>query len=100
MTKQKHAGGRPPAGVRPGERVSDYAHFTIRLPHDVRALLHAVGEVTHAPGWRVLHDALHAYVRTLSAPDQQLVSTLTKRRIVAQIVEKRRGASRRGRKGE
>jgi hypothetical protein len=78
--RTKHAGGRPPAGVRPGEKVSDYAHFTIRLPQDVRSLLHAVGEVTRLPGWRVLHDALHAYVQGLSSADRQLVMTLAAHR--------------------
>jgi hypothetical protein len=83
MAKRKHAGGRPAAGIRPGEKVSEYAHFTIRLPRDVKALLHAVGEVKHAPGWRVLHDALQGYVRELPADERQLVATLQRRALAA-----------------
>jgi hypothetical protein len=58
----KRKGGHPPAGVRPGERLSDYRRMTIRLPPDVLAELDAAGYVLGRPQWRVLVDAIRAYV--------------------------------------
>jgi hypothetical protein len=54
--------GHPPTGLRPGEKLSDYPRMTIRLPHDVRAELDAAGYVLGRPQWRVLIDAIRAYV--------------------------------------
>src|SRR5438034_11422557 len=53
--------GHPPAGLRPGEKLSDYPRMTIRLPPDVRAELDAAGYVLGRPQWRVVVDALPAY---------------------------------------
>lgn len=54
--------GHPPTGLRPGEKLSDYPRMTIRLPPDVRAELDAAGYVLGRPQWRVLVDAIKAYV--------------------------------------
>ena len=54
--------GHPPTGLRPGEKLSDYQRMTIRLPPDVRAELDAAGYVLGRPQWRVLVDAVRAYV--------------------------------------
>lgn len=54
--------GRPGAGLRPGENVSDYERFTLRLPSDVRAELSAAAGVLGVPAWRVVVDAIRAYV--------------------------------------
>ena len=54
--------GHPPTGLRPGEKLSDYQRMTIRLPPDVRAELDAAGYVLGRPQWRVLVDAIRAYV--------------------------------------
>ena len=56
--------GRPSQGLRAGERVRDYKRFTVRLPDDVRAELDAAAGALRRPGWRVLIDALRAYVGT------------------------------------
>lgn len=56
--------GRKPTGVRPGERVSDYPRFAVRLPGDVRAELEAAAGALKRPGWRVVIDAIKAYVGT------------------------------------
>ena len=53
--------GHPPAGIRPGEKVSDYKRLTVRLPEDVRAELDAIAYVTNRPQWRVLIEAIQAY---------------------------------------
>jgi len=54
--------GHPPTGLRPGEKLSDYPRMTIRLPPEVRAQLDAAGYVLGRPQWRVLVDAILAYV--------------------------------------
>jgi hypothetical protein len=54
--------GHPPTGLRPGEKLSDYPRMTIRLPRDVRAELDAAGYVLGRPQWRVLIDAIRAYL--------------------------------------
>ena len=68
--------GHPPTGLRPGEKLSDYQRMTIRLPPDVRAELDAAGYVLGRPQWRVLVDAILAYVGhgpSLSADERRRV---------------------------
>ena len=58
----KRKGGHPPAGLRPGEKVSDYKRLTVRLPDDVRAELDdAIAYVTGRQQWRILIEAIQAY---------------------------------------
>jgi hypothetical protein len=59
--------GRRPAGIRLGEKVSEYRRFTVRLPDDVRAELDAAAGALRRPAWRVLVDAVRAYVGTAPA---------------------------------
>lgn len=54
--------GHPPTGIRPGEKVSEYQRLTVRLPADVRAELQAASGALRRPEWRVLVDAIKAYV--------------------------------------
>ena len=54
--------GRPTTGLRDGERASDYRRFAVRLPDDVRAELDAAAGALQRPGWRVVVDAIKAYV--------------------------------------
>jgi hypothetical protein len=54
--------GRRPTGIRAGEKVSEYRQFTVRLPDDVRAELEAAAGALKRPGWRVVIDAIRAYV--------------------------------------
>ncbi len=62
-TRKRRGGpGRPPTGVRPGEKVSLYERMTIRLPADVRAELSAAAGALGVPEWRALVDAIRAYV--------------------------------------
>lgn len=56
--------GRRPTGIRSGEKVSEYRRFTVRLPDDVRAELDAAAGALRRPAWRVLVDAVRAYVGT------------------------------------
>ena len=54
--------GRQPTGINPGEKVSDYRRFAVRLPEDVRAELEAAAGALRRPGWRIVIDAIRAYV--------------------------------------
>ena len=50
--------GRPPAGVRPGERLIDYKRVTVRLPPETVAQLEDLSEKLARPQWRVMCDAI------------------------------------------
>jgi hypothetical protein len=54
--------GRTRTGIRPGEKVSAYKRLTVRLPGDVRLELQAAAGALRRPEWRVLVDAIRAYV--------------------------------------
>ena len=54
--------GRPTAGMRPGERSSDYKPLMLRLPDDTRAELQAIAEVLERPMWRAVVHAVRAYI--------------------------------------
>lgn len=60
MAKKKRPRGT--TGIRPGEKVSEYRQFTVRLPEDVRAELEAAAGALRRPAWRVVVDAIQAYV--------------------------------------
>lgn len=62
QTRRVRNVGRPAAGVNPGEKVRDYPRFTVRLPEDVRAELEAAAGALRRPAWRVVNDAIRAYV--------------------------------------
>jgi predicted transcriptional regulator len=77
--------GRRPTGVNPGEKVSDYRRFAVRLPEDVRAELEAAAGALRRPAWRVVVDAIRAYVGSgpaLSDEERRAV------RVVARLHEK------------
>jgi CheY-like chemotaxis protein len=71
--------GRPPAGVRKDELVSKYPQLSLRVPTDVQEQLRALAAIGNRPQWRVLSDAVDAYVRHQPADIQQLVSRLLDR---------------------
>ena len=50
--------GRPPTGVRPGERLTDYKRVTVRLPPETVAQLEGLAEKLGRPQWRVMCDAI------------------------------------------
>ena len=73
--------GRRPAGARAGEKVSQYRQFTVRLPDDVRTELDAIAGVLRQPAWRVVMDAVRAYVGSgpsLSEDERQIVRAVVK----------------------
>ena len=82
-SRRKGKGGHPPAGIRPGEKLTDYKRMTIRLPDDVRAKLDATGFVLGRPQWRVLIDAINAYL------GESAVLTEAERRAVKRAIQSR-----------
>ena len=70
--------GRPPAGIG-GDRVADYPQVSLRLPPHVRELLAALSTVRDQPHWRIMMEALEAYVMTLPAPERTMVEELVRR---------------------
>ena len=78
--KARHV-GRQPTGIRPGEKVSDYKRLTVRLPDDVRAELDAAAGALKRPQWRVLIDAIRAFVGsgpTLTDDERRVVRAVLK----------------------
>lgn len=62
VLKARRPAGRPTAGMRPGEKSSEYQRLTLRLPDDAVQLLKAIGRAVDKPGWRVMVDALRAHI--------------------------------------
>ena len=63
MSATRHPqAGRPATGLRPGEKASEYQRLTMRLPDESLVLLKAIGRAIDMPAWRVMVEALRAYV--------------------------------------
>ena len=58
---KKRKRGRPPAGLRPGERTTDYRRLTLRIPARVHELLERRARDEHLPQWRIVVAALLRY---------------------------------------
>ncbi len=71
--------GRPPAGARDGEKVTDYPQLSIRLPAETRATLQALSLIEARPQWRVITDAIDCYTKGRSASERRLVAELAGR---------------------
>src|SRR5438270_7139791 len=79
--------GRPPAGVRKGERVKDYPQTSLRLPPETKAKLYALSRVGGTPQWRVVSAAVECFFRERSTTEQ---------RQVVRYMARQRAAGRRG----
>jgi predicted DNA-binding protein len=75
----KHRTGRPPAGVRKGERVKDYPQTSLRLPPEMKAKLYALSRVAATPQWRIVSAALECFFRDRSASEQRKVLSYIRR---------------------
>jgi hypothetical protein len=74
-TKRRPGPGRPPSGPT-GERVSEYATLTVRLPADTRQQLHGLSVLKRVPVWRLVDQAVTALVATLPADERRLMAQL------------------------
>jgi hypothetical protein len=59
--RKKRKRGRPPAGLRPGERTTDYRRLTLRIPARIHELLERLARDEHLPQWRIVVAALLRY---------------------------------------
>lgn len=65
--------GRPPSGPA-GERVSEYPSLTVRIPRVTHRQLHSLSALKHVPVWRLVDEAVSAYLAELPADERRLVS--------------------------
>jgi predicted DNA-binding protein len=70
--------GRPPGGPG-GKKVSDYPQLTVRLPAETRARLSTLSLLLGQPMWRIIDQALNAYVRALPVEDQKVLGPVVDR---------------------
>jgi hypothetical protein len=61
MAPKKRKRGRPPAGLRPGERTTDYRRLTLRIPARIHELLERHARAEGLPQWRIVVAALQRY---------------------------------------
>lgn len=71
--------GRPPAGVKDGEKVKDYPQLSVRVPTEMKARLNALSAITGLSQWRVIVEALECLLHGLSQTDRELVDGLSAR---------------------
>ena len=91
--KRRPGAGRPTAGLRPGEKSSEYQRLTMRLPPESVVLLKAIARTVDQPGWRVMVDALQAYVGAYEEPTSMYArQVLSERSRIEQIAVKHRRA--------
>ena len=77
--KSKKVGGRPPSGVKKGEKVSDYPMVTLRLPPDQAARLKVLGRFLDLPAWRVVLTAMDALESSLTTAERKALEVLRSR---------------------
>ena len=79
VANQRRRAGRPPAGAKLGEKVTDYPQLSIRVPVEFKARLNALSAVTGLAQWRVIVEAINCFFQDLPAPDRELVDGLSER---------------------
>lgn len=72
--------GRPPTGLQPGEKLTDYGRITVRLPRQAKERLMALADVTGTPAWKLLVTAVDQLWTAASDEDRKLADALAKRR--------------------
>ena len=76
--------GRPASGPR-GERVSAYPQLTVRIPAATKDKLLALAALRKTPAWRLVDDALLAYVEALPEAERRLLAQFAVERGVTMI---------------
>lgn len=72
------AGGRPPSGPE-GERVSEYPKLTVRIPPDTKRKLLALSAMRGEQAWKLVDEAVRAYIDGLPADERRLLSQIAAR---------------------
>ena len=68
--------GRPPAGLQPGERVSDYKRITLWMPPEAKRELDAVSRFLGRPQWAVVVEAIAALQKSLSPAERKALELM------------------------
>ena len=71
--------GRPPVGSD-GEKVSEYPQVMIRLPRETKATLDALSGLTGTPIWRLIDQAVAAFVDQMPDAQRKLLAGVRERR--------------------
>ena len=77
--KRPRKRGRPPAGERPGERVTDYPQLSVRVPHSTLQQLRAISTVSRSSQSKVLTEAVLRYLDSLPEDQRRLIDGLLAR---------------------
>jgi predicted DNA-binding protein len=77
-TTERRRIGRPPAGARAGEKVTDYPQVSFRLPSDIKAKLQAISAIVARPQWRVVAEAIEGYLRERPESERRRVDELSR----------------------
>jgi hypothetical protein len=72
--------GRPPAGARPGEKVSEYPQLSVRLPPVMKLKLGALSLLQSKPQWRIMFESIECFISTLPESQQRKLHELINRR--------------------
>jgi hypothetical protein len=79
--------GRPPAGARTGEKVTDYPQLSVRLPPSAVRRLQALAAVSRQPQWRIVTDAIQCLLDGLPDAERRKVDGLVKRSAKSGAIE-------------
>jgi CheY-like chemotaxis protein len=71
--------GRPPNGLRPGERVVDYPQLSVRIPGATLRKLRAIAAVARTSQSKVLTEAVDVYAESLPDDRRKLIAVLLQR---------------------
>lgn len=72
-TPPRRSTGRPPSGPH-GERVSQYPPLTVRIPRATKDKLLALAALRKTTAWRLVDEAVSAYVERLPDGERRLLS--------------------------
>ena len=70
--------GRPPGGIRVGERLRDYPTITLRVPPYTRRMLRVLCARKRLPAWVVLRMLVVCFVRHMPPHERRWVIARTK----------------------
>ena len=68
--------GRPPGGLQPGERVSDYKRITLWMPPEAKQELDALSRFLGRPQWAVVVEAIAVLQKSLSPAERKALELM------------------------
>ena len=70
--------GRPPGGIRAGEKLRDYPTITLRVPPRTRRMLRALCARKRLPAWLMIRLLVSCFVRHLPPRERRWVIAHTR----------------------